>query len=340
MGFRSVKGAALMFVLVLSLACNSLIFLEKQNESTTMKLAPFKIAFALSPSSNSNDEFGDLGPIPEDNFTMLFPGDNGTGPIPEDNFTISLPEENFTAGLEDNSTESVPEDNFTSSLPSDNFTSSLENNSTASGLENNSTGANSAGTYANGTSSENEQAAIQNSEQIISQLQQNVNQLPKNLQSIISDLQAGQYYGPGMGRDSVTKSYEISFTGSAVSKDSSSTSNMAGKIFLQNMITGDSVIKLKVTGGHIDIGGDSYDLAFGKARVTYSSEGVKNSMTVIAHGTENTGIPYSLRILIQTSSSLEGDYGTTPISLTVQSPQSKINGIWSLSGTGQLSLVQ
>jgi len=315
MGCRSLKSLTLMSILILGLTGISFSPHEKQTGSTIASLnyTPLGVAFAQSTYMNSNNTYDQyMGPIPEDNSTYLFPGDNGTGPIPEGDLTLP-------AG-------NLPADNLTASLTGDNTT--------------NSTGGNQSGTYPSGTANEDEKTAIQNSEQIIQQLQQNLDQLQKPLQSILSDLQTGKYYGPTTGGDSVTNSYEISFTGSAVSKDSVNASKMSGQIFLQNMITGDSVIKLKVMGGHINVGSISYDLAFGKARVTYSSEGAKDSMNIIAHGTDNAGNLGTMKILVQSSSSLEGNYGLTPISITIQSPESQVNGIWSLSGTGQLTLVK
>ncbi len=310
MGFRSVKGVTLMLILILGFT--GIWFDPHEIQTgyaiTSLNYTPLGDAFAQSTDVNSDNASNQyMGPIPEDNSTILFPGDNGTGPIPEGDLTP--PAENLTASL-------------------------LQENDT------NSTSGNQSGNYPNGTANEDEKTAMQNAGQIIQQLQQNMDQLQKPLQSILSDLQTGQYYGPTMGGDSVINSYEISFTGSAVSKNSVNASNISGQIFLQNMITSDSVIKLKVIGGHIEIGSTSYDLAFGKARVTYSSEGAKDSMTVIAIVTDNIGNPSTMRILVQTSSPLEGNYGLAPISVTIQSPESQVNGIWSLSGAGQLTLVQ
>lgn len=281
--------------------------------------------------STSGDNSGDNLPIPEGNVTDTNPIDSGTGPIPEDNSTYANLGTDLSGSLGGNSTIPNPEQDLSGSL-NENNTGSYSGGPPSPAQP-------SPSMTTNGTTNEDAKTAMQNSEKIIQQLQQNVNQLQKPLQSILSDLQSGQYYGPTMNGDSITKSYDISFTGSAVSKDSPNPSNVSGEIFLQNMITGDSVIKFKVTGGHIEVGSTSYDLAFGKARVTYSSEGVKESMTILAHGTDSTGKEDTVRLLLQSSSPLEGDYGSTPVTVTVQSPQSQINGNWSLSGNGQLSLV-
>lgn len=305
-GVGSLKSLTMILILILGLT--GIVPEEQTGSRISLNHTTLGAAFAQSSDVNSNNTSNQyVGPIPEDNSTALFPGDNGTGPIPEGDLT-------------------PPADNLTASLLQDNNT--------------NSTGGNQSGTYPSVIANEDEKTAIQNSVQIIQQLQQNIDLLQKPLQSILSDLQTGQYYGPIEGGDSVTNSYEISFTGSAVSKDSVNASSVSGQIFLQNMITGDSVIKFKAVGGHIDIGSISYDLAFGKARVTYSSEGVKDSMTIIAIATDSTGNPGTIRILAQISSPLEGNYGLTPIPVTIQSPESQVNGIWSLSGTGKLTLVQ
>ncbi len=273
------------------------------------------------------------GPIPEDNSTIdNNPLDFGNGPIPENNMTS--PDQN--SGMpNDTSTQNNPEN--LGNLPDQ---SALQNeNSTI--LQNN-------GTYipstmpsitTNGTGNEDEKTAMQNSEQIIQQLEQESSQLQKSLQSLLSDLQSGKYYGPTLGGDSSTNDYSVTLEGSAVSKNNTSTTNFSGEIFIENIKTGNNAIKYKVTGGHVSIGNASYEIAFGKARASSNSQASLDSMTLIAHATDNNGSPATIHMLIQTASSLEGNYGSSPIQITIQTPYSMINNDMSLSGSGQLSLI-
>jgi hypothetical protein len=271
------------------------------------------------------------GPIPENNSTIdNNPLDFGNGPISEDNMTSP----NQNSGMSsDNSTQNNPEN--IGNLPDQ---SALQNEN-ATIQQNNGTVMPNPTITTNGTGNEDLKTAMQNSEQIIQQLEQESSQLPKSFQSLLSDLQSGQYYGPTLGGDSSTSHYSVTLTGSAVSKSNSSATNFSGKIFVENIKTGNDAIKYKVTGGHVSIGNTSYDIAFGKARVISNSQASLDSMTLIAHATDNNGSPYTIHMLIQTASSLEGNYGSSPIQIIIQTPYSMMNNDISLSGSGQLSLI-
>lgn len=254
-----------------------------------------------------NDNSTYEGPIPEDNNTIdNNPEDLGSGPIPEDNTTSS----DLNSGIGESPTISNPE----------NLSDSPEQ-------------------IYNGTGSEDMKIALQNSEQITQELEQESSQLTNSLQAMLSDLQAGQYYGPIMGGDPSTTDYSITFTGSAVSNSNTNTTNMSGEIFVENIKTGTDAIKYKVTGGEILIGSTPYEIAFGKARANYSTGSSLDSITLISHAIDNNGTPVTIRLLIHTASSLEGTYGSSPIQIILQTPYSAINNALSLSGSGQLSII-
>src|SRR5438309_9117074 len=109
MGYGTPKSLALMSILILGLTGICANEDEAGFTSTGLSHIPLGVAFAQSANMNSNSASNqDLGPIQEDNFTQLFPGDNGTGPIPEGD--LVLPEDNFTESLmQDNMTNSTGE---------------------------------------------------------------------------------------------------------------------------------------------------------------------------------------------------------------------------------------
>ncbi len=112
---------------------------------------------------------------------------------------------------------------------------------------------------------------------------------------------------------------------------------VTGELFVENLVTENYFAKLKVTGGEIHVGQTTYDLAFGKVRIT-SNDAVKNSMVLIGQVIDDQGNGNTIRMNIDSAQPLEGDFGQEPIDLQINSPQSKIAGQWILEGNGKLSL--
>ena len=172
------------------------------------------------------------------------------------------------------------------------------------------------------------------SEQIISQLEQKITQLEKRIQDLLEKVQNGQYYG-NTDNASMTKSYVISFDGTAASIQNDTVSEpVSADIFAENIMNKDGYSKLRVTGGHIDIGKTTYDIVFGKARITDNSQG--SSILLVAEIMDDSGDITTVRVNLDSAQSFDMT-DSQPMNLQIQSPQSKIAGQWMLQGAGSLS---
>ena len=188
---------------------------------------------------------------------------------------------------------------------------------------------------------EKEAKALQRAEDLIQRLEQRITDLEQRLQTLLNKVETGEYYGNISQLDLVTNSYSISIDGTASSLfDESVTSDVSGEIFIENLRTDSKVSKFKVTGGEIFVGDNIYDVVFGKARISSSGpSGEKDSMVLILQTMDSEGNANTIRLSLDFESILEGDFGTEPIELEVIK-NSKISGQWSLSASGQLSLLQ
>jgi len=187
---------------------------------------------------------------------------------------------------------------------------------------------------------EKEAKALQRAEELIQKLEQKIADLEQRLQTMLEKVETGEYFGNIPQVDTVTNSYSISFDGIASSLfDESVTSDISGEIFIENLVTTSKESKFEVTGGEIFVGDNIYDVIFGKARISSSgSSGEKDSMVLIFEAMDSEGNGNTIRLSIDFESALEGDFGTEPIELEIIK-NSKISGQWSLSASGQLSLL-
>ena len=191
---------------------------------------------------------------------------------------------------------------------------------------------------------EHEGKAMQTALDLIYELQQRIEQLEDRIQTLLEKYESGEYFGTVPEVDSEIKSYTISFDGSATSIDDESIVDVEGEIFLENLLTfGDNISKFRVTGGEISIDKTFYDIVFGKARVSSSGpSGENDSLVLLAQVidfADEDDDSSTLKLVINSETSLEGDFGLDPISIEIL-PQSKIAGQWYLSGSGQLSLLE
>ncbi|KAG2479188.1 MAG: hypothetical protein NPMRTH1_80004 [Nitrosopumilales archaeon] len=187
---------------------------------------------------------------------------------------------------------------------------------------------------------EKETKALQRAEDLIQRLEQRIADLELRLQTLLNKVETGEYFGTVPKIDPVSHSYSISIDGIASSLfDESVTSDVSGEIFIENLVTTSKVSKFKVTGGEIFVGDNIYDVIFGKARISSSGpSGEKDSMVLILQAMDTEGNTNTIRLGIDFDSALEGDFGTEPIELEIIK-NSKISGQWSLSASGQLSLL-
>ncbi len=188
---------------------------------------------------------------------------------------------------------------------------------------------------------EKESKALQRAVDLIQRLEQRITDLEQRLQTLLKKVESGEYYGNISQTDPVTNSYSISIDGMASSLfDESVTSDVSGEIFIENLRTDSKVTKFKVTGGEIFVGDEIYDVVFGKARISSSGPSEeKDSMVLILQSMDSEGNGNTIRLSLDFESALEGNFGIEPIELKIIK-SSKISGQWSLSASGQLSLLQ
>ncbi len=194
------------------------------------------------------------------------------------------------------------------------------------------------------TMHEHEEEAIQTALDLIYELQQKIEQLEANIQTLLEKYESGEYFGIVPEVDSEIKSYTITFDGSATSIDDESIVDAEGQIFIENLLTiDDNILKFRVTGGEISIDNTFYDIVFGKARVSSSGpSGEKDAVVLLGQVidfADEDDDSSTLKLVINSETSLEGDFGLDPISIEIL-PQSKIAGHWYLSGSGQLSSLE
>lgn len=174
-------------------------------------------------------------------------------------------------------------------------------------------------------------------EQIISKLEQKIEQLEKRIQSLLEKVQTGQYFGSFDSTDQITKSYVISFDGTATSiQDQSVSAPVSADIFTETLMSKDGLTKLRVTGGQIDIGQTTYDVVFGKARITNNPSDQGIFVLLVAEIMDDNGDITTIRMNLDSAQPFQTT-DTQPIDLQIGSPQSKIAGQWTLEGTGSLS---
>ena len=167
--------------------------------------------------------------------------------------------------------------------------------------------------------------ALKRADEITQRLEERIAQLEKRVQTLLDMLESGKYFGRTIGQNTVTKSYSISFNGTASSIfDESVTSDISGQIFLENLPTGAKVSKFRATGGEITVGENIYDLAFGKARVSPGQSGEGSSMVLIGELIDLEGNQNTLKLTLDFADSLEGNFGSEPIGFDIL-PQSKIS---------------
>jgi len=182
--------------------------------------------------------------------------------------------------------------------------------------------------------------AIQKAEERIAELEQKIEQLEKRLQSLLSKVETGEYFGP-VPIVEESKSYGISFDGVATSLDDDTIiADVSGEVFIENLVTGKDTSKFRVTSGEILIGDTFYDLIFGKARVTSSGpSGEKDSMILIGQIMDDDGNVTTIRLSLDSPVSFSDESGLEPVEVEINMQRSKVAHEWSLSGSGQISVL-
>jgi DNA-binding HxlR family transcriptional regulator len=162
----------------------------------------------------------------------------------------------------------------------------------------------------------------------------------QRVQKLLDKYQSGEYFGNIKNKDTATRSFTMSFEGTAVEiSDSSNVHTLSGELFLENQVTGNHVKKFRVTGGELLVGDvEVYDVVFGKARTSSSgSGGDKDSMIIIAQTSDGVDVK-TLKLNIDLSKELNSETDSADIKILF--PRSKISSQWFLSGIGNLGLTE
>jgi len=187
--------------------------------------------------------------------------------------------------------------------------------------------------------SPNRASSIESADDIISQLMQQIEELENRLQTLLLKLESGNYYGNTSNVDSIIRSFGISFDGSSTSKTDSTQSDVSGEIFLESLVTRDNSDKFRVIGGTISIGDTTHDIIFGKARSSSSGpSGEKDSMVLIAQLIDEEGNAHTIKLILDFEKSLVGNFGLDSMNFEIK-PQSAVSNDWSISATGQLTVL-
>ena len=187
-------------------------------------------------------------------------------------------------------------------------------------------------------SSNKESRALERAQKIIEKLEQQIAKLDQRLQHLIEKYQSGEYFGNISTTDAVTKSYTISFEGTASSiYDESITTEMSGNLFLENQVTKSDTTKFNIVSGEIIVGNNVYDIVFGKARSSSSGEsGNEDSLVIIAQTMDSQENDNTIKITLGFDS-LEGSIGDSDEEFTILD-NSKISQQWILDGSGNLTI--
>ncbi len=188
-------------------------------------------------------------------------------------------------------------------------------------------------------SSQKESKALERAERLIEKLQQQIDNLEKRLQSLLEKYESGEYYGNISTADAVTNSYGISFEGMALSiYDESVTTEMSGELFMENQVTKSNTSKFKIISGEVFVGGEFYDVAFGKARLSSSGpSGEEDSLVIVLQTIDSEENDNTIKITLGFDSPLEGEFGSPAEDFEILD-NSKVSGQWILDGSGKLSL--
>jgi len=186
--------------------------------------------------------------------------------------------------------------------------------------------------------SNKESKALERAQKLIEKLEQQITKLEERLQHLIEKYQSGEYFGNLSSMDEDIVSYTIDFEGTASSiYDETVTTEMSGKLFMENQVTSSNTSKFNVVSGEIIVGNNVYDVVFGKARSSSSGEsGDENSLVLIMQTIDSEGNDNTIKITLGFGS-LEGNIGDSSQEFEIME-NSTVSQQWTLEGNGELSL--
>ena len=186
--------------------------------------------------------------------------------------------------------------------------------------------------------SNKESKTLERAQKLIEKLEQQISKLEQRLQHLIEKYQSGEYFGNLSSMDENKKSYTIDFKGTASSVyDETVTSEMSGKLFIENQVTASNTSKFNIVSGEIIVGNNVYDVVFGKARSSLSGElGDEDSLVLIMQTIDSEGNDNTIKITLGFGS-LDEDIGDTTQEFEIME-NSNISQQWKLEGNGDISV--
>ena len=120
--------------------------------------------------------------------------------------------------------------------------------------------------------------------------------------------------------------------------DESITTEMSGELVMENQVTTSDTSKFKIISGKVMVGDDTYDVAFGKARLSPSgSGGQEDSLVIVMQTMDVEENDNTIKMKLGFNPPLEGEFGNPPEEFEILD-NSKVSGQWVLDGSGQISL--
>ena len=188
--------------------------------------------------------------------------------------------------------------------------------------------------------SEKAQISEERANKILEKIAKETQKNDKRVQKLIEKFQSGKYFGDNKNTDKETKSFTITFDGTATEiGDQLNNQILTGELFLENLLTGSHSKKFRVTGGEIFVGdSEVFDVIFGKARLSSSGHGgEKDSMIIIAQVSDGVDVR-TLKISVDLSEELDSETESSEIEILF--PRSKIASLWFLSAIGEMRLTE
>jgi len=188
--------------------------------------------------------------------------------------------------------------------------------------------------------SEKAQISEERANKILEKIAKETQKNDKRVQKLIEKFQSGKYFGDNKNTDKETKSFSITFDGTATEiGDQSNTQILTGELFLENLLTGSNSKKFRVTGGEVFVGdSEVFDVIFGKARLSSSGHGgEKDSMIIIAQVSDGVDVR-TLKLSVDLSEELDSETESSEIEILF--PRSKIASLWFLSAIGDMGLTE
>ena len=171
---------------------------------------------------------------------------------------------------------------------------------------------------------------------LISSMEEKKSDTNERFHEILLKAKAKGYLRTNTSSDASVQTYGLNLNGMAESQSETS-STMEGALYLETMKKSSNVSTYRVSGGQITIDGENYDVLFGKARATSTSDTkAESKMILVAEVMKPNGEVTTMKLLMEKESSINSTTETS--SWSVMNPQSKIAGSWKMDADATMTL--